>query len=100
MSAMPADARTGEMVQRAQQAMAAGRADEAARLWEQVLAAAPEHPQALLHLGQIALQKRISPPRARFWNVRQKPRPPIPSSRSICLTFSATRAMLPANLPR
>ena len=58
MSAMLADARTGEMVQRAQQAMAAGRADEAALLWQQVLAAAPEHPQALLHLGQIALQKK------------------------------------------
>lgn len=35
--------------------MRAGRADDAARLWEQVLALVPDHPQALFHLGQHAL---------------------------------------------
>ena len=34
--------------------MQMGRLDEAARLWERVLAAAPDHPQALFHLGQHA----------------------------------------------
>jgi aspartate beta-hydroxylase len=44
-----------ESVRRAQQAMAAGRPDEAARFWQQALAISPGHPQALLHLGQLAL---------------------------------------------
>jgi len=35
--------------------MQGGRLDEAARLWRQVLAAVPEHPRALLHLGQHTL---------------------------------------------
>ncbi|HUJ03973.1 MAG TPA: aspartyl/asparaginyl beta-hydroxylase domain-containing protein [Rhizomicrobium sp.] len=56
MSAAPT--RLDEAVQRAGQAMAAGRADEAARLWQLVLSQSPDNPQALLHLGQIALQKR------------------------------------------
>lgn len=42
------------LVQRAQQSMAMGRLDEASRLWGQVLSAAPNHSQALLHLGQHA----------------------------------------------
>jgi tetratricopeptide (TPR) repeat protein len=42
----------------AQQAMQAGRLDEAARLWGQVLALQPEHPQALFHLGQHKLLQR------------------------------------------
>jgi len=42
----------------AQDAMRQGRADEAARLWERVLAAEPEHPQALFHLGQDALIRK------------------------------------------
>lgn len=40
------------LAQTAQQLLAEGRLDEAARAWEQVLAAAPEHPQALYRLGQ------------------------------------------------
>jgi aspartate beta-hydroxylase len=42
----------------AQEAMRAGRPDEAARLWEQVLGIAPEHPQALFRLGQLALMRK------------------------------------------
>jgi aspartate beta-hydroxylase len=42
----------------AQQAMQAGRMDEAARLWAQVLELAPEHPQALFHLAQYRLLQK------------------------------------------
>lgn len=38
--------------------MQGGRLDEAARLWRQVLGLSPDHPQALFHLGQEALQRR------------------------------------------
>src|SRR5690348_1055975 len=38
--------------------MQAGRPDEAARLWSQVLALSPEHPQALFHLGQHRLMQK------------------------------------------
>lgn len=38
--------------------MQAGRLDEAARLWGQVLSLQPEHPQALFHLGQHKLLQR------------------------------------------
>jgi hypothetical protein len=47
-----------QLVQAAQQAMQAGRLDDAARLWSQVLASAPAHPQALFHLGQHKLYRR------------------------------------------
>jgi aspartate beta-hydroxylase len=40
------------LVQTAHQLMAEGRLDDAARAWDQVLMAAPEHPQALYRLGQ------------------------------------------------
>jgi aspartate beta-hydroxylase len=42
----------------AQQAMQAGRREEAARLWSQVLAVAPEHPQALFQLAQQRLLQK------------------------------------------
>jgi len=42
----------------AQQAMQAGRRDEAVRLLNQILAVAPEHPQALFHLGQHRLLQK------------------------------------------
>lgn len=42
------------LAQQAQQAMAMGRLDDAARMWGQVLSAVPNHSQALLHLGQHA----------------------------------------------
>lgn len=41
----------------AMQAMQTGRLDDAARLWGQVRAIAPNHPQALLHLGQHQLHR-------------------------------------------
>src|ERR1051325_639120 len=49
---------TQSAVRAAQQAMAAGRLEEAAQLWSQVLSLAPEHPQALFHLGQHKLIRR------------------------------------------
>jgi aspartate beta-hydroxylase len=51
-------ANTEGFIRQAQQAMAAGRLDEAARLWEQVLAASPDHAQALFFLGQNALRRQ------------------------------------------
>ena len=50
--------RVRALAEAAQQAMRTGAAEEAARLWEQVLAAAPEHSQALFHLGQHALMRK------------------------------------------
>ncbi len=50
--------RIAELIGGALEAMRAGRAAEAARLWEQVLVAAPEHPRALFHLGQHALLRK------------------------------------------
>jgi aspartyl/asparaginyl beta-hydroxylase (cupin superfamily) len=51
-------AQTQGLVRTAQQAMAAGRMDEAAHLWTQVLSLSPEHPQALFHLGQDRLIRK------------------------------------------
>jgi len=45
-----------ELVQLAMRSTRAGLHDEAARAWQQVLAAAPDHPQALYFLGQRALR--------------------------------------------
>lgn len=47
----------GDLAAAAEGAMQAGRLDEAARLWERVLAEAPDHPRALLHLGQHMLHR-------------------------------------------
>jgi len=52
------DPRIRQMAQAADQAGAAGRMDEAAALWQQVRAMAPDHPKALFRLGQHALFKR------------------------------------------
>ena len=46
------------ILEAAQDAMRLGRMDDAAQLWERVLAAAPQHPQALFHLGQHALMRK------------------------------------------
>jgi len=44
--------------QSARHAMATGRTEEAARLWHQLAQREPENAEALLHLGQISLQKK------------------------------------------
>ncbi|MGH6889162.1 MAG: aspartyl/asparaginyl beta-hydroxylase domain-containing protein [Rhizomicrobium sp.] len=61
---MSAGVGVNALAERAAEAMRAGRADDAARLWEQILAVSPGHPQALFHLGQHALLRR-EPERAR-----------------------------------
>jgi aspartyl/asparaginyl beta-hydroxylase (cupin superfamily)/Tfp pilus assembly protein PilF len=50
--------RIRESLAAAQQALRSGRPAEAERLWRQVLSIAPEHPQALFHLGQHALMQK------------------------------------------
>ena len=52
MQSATVDIRLRMLVQTAQQLMAEGRLDDAARAWDQVLVAAPEHPLALYRLGQ------------------------------------------------
>lgn len=47
-----------ERVYAAQQATQSGRMDEAARLWSNVLELAPDHAQALFHLGQYRLLQK------------------------------------------
>jgi aspartyl/asparaginyl beta-hydroxylase (cupin superfamily) len=48
------DLRVVELTQRAFDAMASGRTDEATRVWSQLRLIDPDNPQALLHLGQAA----------------------------------------------
>jgi hypothetical protein len=50
-----ADPKLGALVEAAGKAMQAGRLEEAARGWQSVLSLAPDHPLALMHLGQHAL---------------------------------------------
>ncbi len=52
-----AGARLNEMIQVAHGAARAGRMDEAAHAWQQVLAVSPSHPQALFFLGQHSLHR-------------------------------------------
>jgi aspartate beta-hydroxylase len=52
-----ADPKLGALVEAAGRAMQAGRLEEAARGWESVLSLAPDHPLALMHLGQHALYR-------------------------------------------
>lgn len=58
---MAADPQTGALAQAAQLAAQSGRMDEAARLWAQVRANVPDHPQALLFLGQHMLVRARNP---------------------------------------
>src|SRR4249920_3355978 len=51
-------ARINGLVQAALQHMRERRLDEAAQVWNQVLLLAPEHPQALFHLGQHLLYRK------------------------------------------
>jgi aspartate beta-hydroxylase len=55
---MADDPRIRAMADQAGAMMREGRAEDAARLWEQVIAASPEHPLALFHLGQHALMRK------------------------------------------
>jgi len=52
------DSRLRELVTLARGFLRAGRAEDAARVWGQVLAMVPEHAQALFHLGQYQLQRK------------------------------------------
>ena len=56
----------GQRAAEAERLMKAGRLDEAAMVWEQVLAGEPGHPRALLHLGQHLLY-RSQPQRAKVF---------------------------------
>ena len=57
MSGGGANWQVKELAQTAKARMQAGQLDEAARLWQQVLAIEPDHSAALLHLGQHALHR-------------------------------------------
>lgn len=50
-----------QLVAAAQMAARSGRIDEAARAWERVLAAAPNHPHALMFLGQQSARRGDTP---------------------------------------
>ncbi|HYS45447.1 MAG TPA: aspartyl/asparaginyl beta-hydroxylase domain-containing protein, partial [Rhizomicrobium sp.] len=54
---LAADRKLGVLIETADRAMQAGRLEEAAQGWEGVLNLAPDHPRALLHLGQHALYR-------------------------------------------
>jgi len=69
---------TQSAVRAAQQAMAAGRLEEAAQLWSQVLSSAPEHPQALFHLGQHKLIRRDASGALEFFARAAKADPATP----------------------
>ncbi|HTW35988.1 MAG TPA: aspartyl/asparaginyl beta-hydroxylase domain-containing protein [Rhizomicrobium sp.] len=58
MQSAALDIRVRMLVQTAQQLMAEGRLEDAARAWDQVLATAPEHPLALYRLGQHRFFRR------------------------------------------
>lgn len=53
-----ASVRVNELAAAAQGLMRAGRLDDAAQKWREVVAAAPDHAQALFHLGQHALFRK------------------------------------------
>lgn len=52
----PTDPRLTDLSNQALQATAQGRLDDAAGLWQRLLALSPEHPKALFHLGQLRLR--------------------------------------------
>jgi aspartate beta-hydroxylase len=58
MQQQPSDPRVSGLAQSARMALESGRVDESARLWGQVLAVAPDHPEALFNLGQHALYRK------------------------------------------
>ena len=52
------NSRVNQLVQSAHDMMRAGRMEEAMRIWEQVRVLAPDHPQALFHLGRYMLFRK------------------------------------------
>ncbi len=68
-----------ELALRAREAMAAGQFDAAQRLWQQILSSAPDHAQALLHLGQIAMQRQDTVAARQFFEraTRAAPQDPV-----------------------
>jgi aspartyl/asparaginyl beta-hydroxylase (cupin superfamily) len=69
------------LVQDAQLAARGGRMDAAALAWERVLAAAPNHPQALMFLGQHAMRRGESRGALEMLEraVRAAPKDPMPA---------------------
>ncbi|MBV9991928.1 MAG: aspartyl/asparaginyl beta-hydroxylase domain-containing protein [Alphaproteobacteria bacterium] len=61
------DAKIGALVQAAHLRMRERRLDEAAQSWREVLALKPDHPQALLHLGQHSLFRKDLGEAGRFF---------------------------------
>jgi aspartate beta-hydroxylase len=55
---MPPNPRLEELVRAAQQKMSLGQLDDAAELWKRVREVAPDHPEALLRLGQHFLYRK------------------------------------------
>jgi aspartate beta-hydroxylase len=74
------------LVDAAQNAMRAGRLEEAARGWSQVLSLSPDHPLALFHLGQHALMQKDAA-RARAYLERARKAAPNEPSIPLNLAF-------------
>jgi aspartyl/asparaginyl beta-hydroxylase (cupin superfamily) len=83
----PQDRRVAELVRWAQQAMAANSPDEAARAWDQVLALAPRHPEALVFHGVFRLQRR-DPRGARDFLIRAVAEAPNNPIAALNLSFA------------
>jgi aspartyl/asparaginyl beta-hydroxylase (cupin superfamily) len=77
--------RVNQLVQLAQETMRAGRAEDSIRVWEQVRGLAPNHPQALFHLGCYALFRK-EPARAR--DLLQQAAQADPNAPAIALNLS------------
>ena len=58
MSTNQANASVADLVRQARELARAGRGYDSARLWQRVVDLQPEHPEALLALGQLALWRR------------------------------------------
>jgi tetratricopeptide (TPR) repeat protein len=68
-----------DLANRAREAMAAGQFDAAQRIWQQVLTSAPEQPQALFNLGQIAMQRQDAAAAGQYFQraARAAPQDPL-----------------------
>ena len=76
-----------QLVRLARDTMAAGRAAESMRIWQQVLAMAPAHPQALFHLGAYALYQK-EPARARDFLARAADADPDAAAIALNLAYA------------